>query len=172
MSESTPKKSLLDGRNLSPLTEQEIRRASNTFLGLDNKVNVKYEVNSTTRFISRQDDGEDEYGEIVFSSDIYPGRNITNPNASLSLKGAAAHELSHYYRWQDKTELPLGIMTHIDEAMTSLEAALRYSQHLDMTDVHGLISDSLHRLRLFLQEQEQTESSISSVVSPTSSTPS
>jgi hypothetical protein len=147
--------SLLGGRNNAPLSDQEIRRASSTFLGLDNKVNVRYEANTTTRFIAAIDEDGHEFGEIVFSNDIYPGRNIANPNAALTLKGAAAHELTHHYRWQDKTELPHGELTDIDEAMTSLEAALRYTHALDTTDIQGLISDSLHRLRLFLDEQQR-----------------
>lgn len=154
MNDDPPQKSLLDGRNLAPLSEQEIRRALSTFLGMDNKVNVKYQPSEATRFIASLDENGQEFGEIIFSCDIYPGKSIANPNAALSLKGAAAHELSHHYRWQDKTELPSGSMTHIDEAMTSLEAALRYSHMLDTTDVHGLISDSLQRLRLFVAEQE------------------
>lgn len=154
MSTIPTRKSLLDGRNLAPLSEHEIRRVSNTFLGMDNKVNVRYEEDTTTRFIAAIDDEDgQEFGEIIFSSDIYPGSNITNPNAALSLKGAVAHELTHHYRWQNKTELPHGTMTNIDEAMTSLEAALRYSHSLDTTDVQGLISDSLQRLQLFLSEQ-------------------
>lgn len=150
--------SLLAGRNLAPLSNQEIRRVSSTFLGLDNKVNVRYELDASTKFVACIDDEGQEYGEIVFSNDIYPGQNITNPNAALSLKGAAAHELSHFYRWQSKSELPHGILTHIDEAMTSLEAALRYSRDLDSTDTQGLISDSLQRLRLYLAELEKAGS--------------
>lgn len=144
--------SLLAGRNVAPLVDQEIRRVSSVFLGLDRNVNARYEVGETTRFVVSQDHYGQDFGEIVFSSDIYPGQNVVNPNATLSLKGAAAHELTHYYRWQDKLELPHGVMTHIDEAMTSLEAALRYSDALDKTDVQGLISDALQRIRLFLAE--------------------
>lgn len=160
MNNNRERKSLLDGRNVAPLTEHEIRRATNTFMGMDNRVVVRFQEASTTRF--RQDVSEDgeEYGEIIFSNDVYPGRNIANPNSALSLKGAAAHELAHYYRWEGKTELPHGTMTHIDEAMTSLEAALRFSQHLDATDIQGLISDSLQRLTLFLNEQAAEEPAV------------
>lgn len=152
MSPGTVRKSLLDGRNVALLTQTEIKRAANTFIGLDNSVNARYETSSTTRFIASTNDIGEEEGTIVFSEDIYPGSNIINPNAALTLKGAAAHELAHYYRWQDKTELPHGYQKHIDEAMTSLEASLRYANELSPTDVQGLISDSLHRLRLFIAE--------------------
>lgn len=144
--------SLLDGRNTAPLTEKEQRRAANTFIGLDRYVNARYEEGGFTRFVTRDDENGDEFGEIVFSSDIFPGSNVVNPNATLSLDGAAAHELAHYYRWVNKSELPHGHLTHIDEAMTSLEAALRFASALSPNDVQGLISDALHRLRKYVED--------------------
>lgn len=147
--------SLLDGRQVAPLTEAEIRRASSTFMGLDNQVNVRYEARSTTRFVTGMDESGEEFGEIIFSCDLYPGTNIANPNSALTMKAAAAHELAHFYRWTDKSELPHGTLTHIDEAMTSLEAAIRYARDLNTTDMQGLISDALQRLRLFVATQEQ-----------------
>lgn len=144
--------SLLEGRNLTPLSNVEQRRAVNVFLGLDRGVNARYEVGTRTRFTTALDDDGEEFGEIVFSSDVYPGGNLVNPNASLSLNGAAAHELAHYYRWLNKSELPHGQLTHVDEAMTSLEAALRFSGILSANDIQGLISDALHRLRLHVEE--------------------
>ena len=145
--------SLLAGRNSVPLEVYEITRVSNTFQGIDSNVNARYQKGTTTSFIKSINEDGQEVGEIVFSEDIYPGQNITNPNAALSLRGAVAHELAHYHRWQAKAELPHGVMTHIDEAMTSLEAALRYSHSLDATDIQGLISDSLHRIGLFIADE-------------------
>lgn len=142
--------SLLDGRNTAPLSDREQRRAANIFVGFDNKVNARYEDQSRTRFVVTIDEHGEEFGEIVFSADIYPGPNLINPNASLSLEGAAAHELAHYYRWSNKSELPHGHLTHLDEAMTSLEAALRFAPQLSANDIQGLISDALHRLNLFV----------------------
>jgi hypothetical protein len=142
--------SLLDGRNVAPLSEDEQKRAANTLLGLDRDVNARYEQNSRTRFVVNVDDSGTEFGEIIYSSDIFPGPNLINPNAALSMRGAAAHELTHYHRWLNKSELPHGAMTHIDEAMTSLEAAIRYSSQLYPNEIQGLISDALHRLSLFV----------------------
>lgn len=142
--------SLLDGRNGAPLGEDEQSRAANTFVGLDPEVNARYESNARTRFIVTTDADGNQYGEIVFSSDLFPGTSLVSPNAALSMRGAAAHELSHYHRWLNKSELPHGEMTHIDEAMTSLEAALRYSGQLSAIEIQGLISDALHRLRFHL----------------------
>jgi hypothetical protein len=147
-------KSLLDGRQVAPLSDAEIRRASSTFMGLDNQVNVRYDPQGCSRFVTGIDEFGEEYGEIVFSCDLYPGTNIANPNSALSMKAAAAHELAHFYRWTDKSELPHGTLTHIDEAMTSLEAAIRYARDLNVTDTHGLISDALQRLRLFVATQD------------------
>lgn len=146
--------SLLAGRNNAPLDNVAIKRASNTFLGFGEDVNVIYESGSTTRFRVVTDDAGEEYGEVIFSEDIYPGQNIANPNSALSLAGAAAHELAHFHRWQGKTDLHHGHLVHIDEAMTSLEAALRYPHKLNSTDLQGLISDALQRLRLFVAEQD------------------
>lgn len=145
--------SLLEGRNAAPLNEREQRRAANVFLGLDPTVSARYEAGSRTRFVVSLDEDGDEFGEIIFSADVYPGGNLVNPNASLSLDGAAAHELAHFYRWVNKSELPHGELENIDEAMTSLEAALRFSAKLSPNDIQGLISDALHRLRLHLGEQ-------------------
>jgi len=142
--------SLLDGRNMTPLNDREQRRAVNVFLGLDRAVSARYEARTRTRFLTSVDEDGDEFGEVVFSEDVYPGANLINPNASLSLDGAAAHELAHYYRWINKSELPHGELMHIDEAMTSLEAALRFSGRISPNDVQGLISDALHRLTMYV----------------------
>lgn len=144
--------SLLTGRNTAPLDNTDIRRISNMVLGLDNGVNFKYEEGANTRFLTRTDEAGEVHGEIIFSNDVYPGTNIANPNSALTLKAAIAHELTHFHRWQNRTELPHGVKTHIDEAMTSLEAALRYGRDLDRTDFEGLISDALQRLRMYIAE--------------------
>lgn len=155
MSSNNSRKMLLSGRNTAPLTDQEIKRAANIFLGLDGLVNTRYEISSNTRFIVNIENPNEEYGEIIFSEDLYPGGNIGNPNASVTLNGAAAHELAHFHRWTNKTELEHGYLTDLDEAMTSLEAVLRYASKLDTTDIQGLISDSLYRLRLFVEGQKK-----------------
>jgi hypothetical protein len=145
--------SLLPGRNTAPLNDNDIKRISNNLLGLDSSVAFRYVEGATTRFqVSQTEDGE-EFGEIIFSKDVYPGNNIANPNSALSLKSAIAHELGHFHRWENRTELAHGFKTHIDEAMTSLEAALRYGHKLDKTDIDGLISDALHRLQLYIAEE-------------------
>ena len=134
------------------MSEAEIRRASTTFLGLDKTVNVRYEAGSTTRFrvVADEQTGE-EYGEVVFSEDLFPGRNLTNPNSTLSMPAAAAHELTHHYRWRDKRELDGAALRHLDEAMTSLEAAQMFSKQLTDIEVLQLIGDAAERLRLHVQ---------------------
>jgi hypothetical protein len=96
--------SLLAGRNRRPLSDDEITRVTNTFLGMDREANTRYDGNGNTRFRTFEDDGEIGH-EIVFCSDIYPGTSVVDPNSSLSMRAAAAHELSHYHRWRDITEL-------------------------------------------------------------------
>jgi hypothetical protein len=145
--------SLLAGRNQAPLSADDIRRATNTFLGLDSGVNVRYEPTVRTVFrVDREESGE-EYGEIVIGPDIYPGPSLVDPNSALGLEAAAAHELTHYHRWRNKTALPHGL-EHIDEAQTSLEAILRYGHHLSEHDVRQLVSDAMQRLQLFVLATE------------------
>jgi len=146
--------SLLAGRNQAPLSPDEVRRATNTFLGLDKTVNARYEEVARTGFSVCQDESGQEYGEIVFGPDIYPGPSVVDPNSALSLDAAAAHELTHYHRWKDKTALPDGSMEHVDEALTSLQAIMRYDRHLSESDVRQLISDAIQRVQLYVQKLE------------------
>ena len=62
--------SLLAGRNQAPLSTDEVRRATNTFLGFDKNVNARYEEGATTAFWVREEESGEQYGEIVFGPDI------------------------------------------------------------------------------------------------------
>lgn len=148
------KPSLLAGRNKAPLTQDEIRRAINTFLGLDRNVNVRYEDTAVTAFRVGVDKDGSHFGEVIFGPDIYPGSSIVDPNSALSLDGAAAHELTHYHRWKDKAALSLDTLEHVDEALTSLQAIMRYFGSLSDSDVRQLVSDAIQRLQLFVNESD------------------
>jgi hypothetical protein len=145
------KRSLLAGRNAQPLTDGEIRRVAATFLGMDDRVPARYDADQPTCFRVAHDDDGHEYGEIRFGVDIYPGRSIVDPNSALSVQAAAAHELTHYHRWHNKAELPENELLHLDEALTSLEAILRYERHLQSSDVRQLVSDAIQRIHFFLR---------------------
>lgn len=97
--------------------------------------------------------GGAEVPEIVFGPDIYPGPNVADPNSSLSMEAAAAHEAVHFHRWEGKTELQLGELTDIDEALTSLEAILRFPKQLREHDMRQLVADAIHRLQKFARER-------------------
>lgn len=143
--------SLLAGRNNAPLDELQVRRAFNTFMGMDLQVTreaVRFEPGSITGF--RPGAGE-QAPEIVFGPDIYPGLNVINPNASLSMVAAVAHELTHFHRAEDLIHLPAGVLTHVDEALTSLQAILRYQGHLNPHDIRQLVEDAILRLQTFAQ---------------------
>ena len=148
------RRSFLAGRNQAPLSPEEIRRAINTFLGLEKTANARYEAGARTVFHVCEEDNGEQYGEIVFGPDIYPGHSVVDPNSALSLDAAAAHELTHYHRWKDKTALPEDSMEHLDEALTSLQAIMRYDRHLSDPDVRQLICDAIQRLQLYVQELE------------------
>jgi len=146
-------KSLLAGRNSSRLSQTDKVRAINTFMGLDRTVNVRYEDNENTAFHVAYDEFGNEYGEIVCGPDIYPGSSVVDPNSSLGLQAAAAHELTHYYRWKDKIQLPEGSLEYLDEALTSLQAVHRYGKELSEQDVRQLVSDAAQRVQLYIQNQ-------------------
>jgi hypothetical protein len=143
--------SLLAGRNQVPLTLEDQRRATNTFTGMDDSVVVRYEASAHTGFRVAHDESG-EYGEIVFGPDVYPGASIIDPNSALSLDAAVAHELTHYYRWRDKRELRADGMIHLDEALTSLEASVRYEIFLKPHDLRQLVSDAIQRIQLHVNQ--------------------
>jgi hypothetical protein len=148
------KNSLLGGRNQAPLSLVDIRRATQTFIGLDQMVNVRYEEMVATAFHIAVDENGQEYGEIVFGPDLYSGSSVVDPNSALGLQAVAAHELTHYYRWKDKTQLIEPSVAFIDEALTSLQAIMRYDRQLSEPDVRQLVSDAIQRLQLYVQEQQ------------------
>ncbi len=145
------RESLLAGRNTQPLSETDVRRAVNTFLGLDPNVPVRHEAAAKTQCRVANTETGEEYGEIVFGPDLYPGPGVVDPNSSLSMQAAAAHELAHYHRWNNKTELTAGELVEIDEALASLEAIMRFPRQLSDHEVRQLISDAIQRLQLYAQ---------------------
>lgn len=138
--------SLLAGRSAQPLGESEIRSVTQTIIGLDNAVAFVHDATGYTRFVVATEAGV-EVGRIHFGHDIYPGASVLDPNSALSMKAAVAHEISHFHRWEDRTELPRGVHTHLDEALTSLDAALRFPQ-LSAHEVQQLVRDAMQRLQL------------------------
>lgn len=82
---------------------------------------------------------------------------MVDPNSALSLDAAAAHELTHYHRWRDKTAIHQTELKHVDEALTSPQAIFRYGHQLNGTDARLLISDAIQRLQLYLQELGESD---------------
>jgi len=142
--------SLLTGRNTAPLTDSEVNRVVNTFLGLDSEANFRHAAGEATRCRVIVEGG-DVVCEIVFGADIFPGKNVIDPNSSLSMRAAAAHELSHFHRWKDKTEIDGDHLMEIDEALTSLDAIQRYHRHLNENEIRQLVADAMQRLQIFAQ---------------------
>jgi hypothetical protein len=142
--------SLLAGRRLAPLDRKEVARAINTFLGLDQAAPVRYEEAARTAFRVAINETED-VAEIVFGPDLYPGTGVADPNSSLSVQAAAAHELTHYYRWRDGREIVNEQLCEIDEALTSLEAILRFPRELGPHDIRQLVGDAIQRLQIYSQ---------------------
>ena len=163
---SDERTSLIPGRNRRTLDDAEIRRATNMFLGLDGTVSTRYEGGKPTVCrIVRDEDGE-PYAEIRFGEDIYPGDDVVAANALLSLKAAAAHELTHVYRWRDKQALPEEELIHIDEALTSLQAIQRYGHECSHAEIRELVSDAIQRLQLFVRESRDGGEEVESQDTP------
>jgi hypothetical protein len=149
--------SLLSGRSSVALTEEVVKSVTRTFVGLDNSVPFEHDPQKPTRFVVNFDQVEKmDIGRVYFGSDIYPGTGVADPNSALSMKAAVAHEISHYHRWQDQTELPLASYRHLDEAMTSLDAALRFAKDLSAHEVQQLMRDALQRLGMHYGELTAT----------------
>jgi hypothetical protein len=148
---SRDRQSLLAGRNKTPLTSAEATRAVNVFFGLDDDVPARHDPDNPTRFVVRIDEDGKEVAEITFGADILPGKGVLDPNSMLGSKAAAAHELTHYYRWHDKSELPFGPLDSLDEALTSLQAILRYERNLQPFEIRQLVSDAVQRIMLYVE---------------------
>jgi len=143
--------SLMTGRNCAPLSDEQKKRVINTFLGLDADAVVRFDDGRTVFRVCRDEQTGEEYGEVLFGADIYPGTNIVDPNSSLGLVAAAAHELTHLYRWRDMQALDDESLEHLDEALTSLQAIANFAD-LKPREVRQLAADAMQRLRLYLQQ--------------------
>ena len=148
---SRDQQSLLAGRSTVPLSEAQVKSVTQTFIGLDQTVPFQHDPDGRTRFSVHDEEGVD-VGRVYFGPDIYPGQGVADPNSALSMKAAVAHEISHFHRWQDQTELPHGHNGHLDEAMTSIDASLRFAGQLSPHEIQQLIRDSLQRIQLHLNE--------------------
>ncbi|ASP73865.1 hypothetical protein CDO28_20165 (plasmid) [Sinorhizobium meliloti] len=146
--------SLLAGRNTAPLSDNDIRRVGNTFYGLDREAVFAHADGENTRCRVIEVEGE-IVCEIRFGADIFPGKSVVDPNSALSMRAAAAHELSHLHRWRDKTELDGDHLVEIDEALTDLEAILRYYPQLNENEIRQLIADAIQRLQIFAQRHPE-----------------
>jgi hypothetical protein len=162
VTEEEPQRSLLGGRRTRPLTEAEIRNVVNTFLSFDRTVPTEHDEGRPTSFrlVPDEENPESEVrvGRVFFSADVYPGPSVADPNSELSMPAAVAHELCHYYRWLNNTELPHDEYRDLDEAQTSLEALLRFGRDLSRHEVEQLARDAvvrLQRLRAVLLPNEE-----------------
>lgn len=149
MTEPTPRRSLLAGRSSQPLEDRQVRAVVNTFAGLDYSVPNRHDDSGITAFRVETDDEGETYGIVTFGTDIYPGTGLLDPNSALSMRAAVAHEISHYYRWVDRSALPEDELEFLDEAMTSLDAALRFGGKLSDHEIQQLIRDAFQRLQMY-----------------------
>lgn len=148
--------SLLHGRNSTPLNKRQVDQVVKYFFGFDPTANVRYDETSRTVFRDVDDDGDLNH-EIIFGPDIFPGPAIADPNSSLSIRCAIAHELTHKARHDDLTEINEAELAHIDEALTSLGAILRFSDELNPHEMRQLVSDACQRLQKYVLQVRDDE---------------
>ena len=146
--------SLLHGRNNVPLSDRQQKQVLSLFFGMDAAANVRYEAASRTVFREINDHDELNH-ELVFGPDIFPGLAVADPNASLGVKCAVAHELAHKARHDDLTEVNEPELEEIDEALTSLSAILRFHNDLSTHEIRQLVSDATQRLQMHVQRRRE-----------------
>ncbi|WP_413709139.1 hypothetical protein [Rhizobium sp. Rhizsp82] len=122
-------------------------------MGLDREAVFAYGEGEATRCRVIEIEGE-IVCEIRYGADIFPGKSVVDPNSALSMRAAAAHELTHFHRWKDKTEVDGDHLVEIDEALTDLEAILRYYADFNDSEIRQLVSDAIQRLQIFAQRHE------------------
>ena len=144
--------SLPPGRRQTALSDVEMRKAESVFRVLNYTGPIAFEpqAGGRTRFTLRTDEatGQEE-GLIIIGPDLYPGQAVANPNSVIDALPTAAHEITHYIRWEEGRELPQG---HLDEAMTSLQAICIFKTALSSLQIEQLVSDALVRLLQFAAE--------------------
>jgi hypothetical protein len=69
------------------------------------------------------------------------------------MQAAAAHEISHYHRWKDKTQIDDPDHHELDEAFTSLDAFLRFPELSDH-ERRQLVGDALQRLAMYAHRKD------------------
>ncbi|QAV69251.1 hypothetical protein ESZ53_01610 [Salinibacterium sp. UTAS2018] len=140
--------SLIAGRSNLPLDDRQIRIVAETFSGFDYQVPFRYEDTARTSFRVEVNEFGNEEGIVVVGRDVFPGASIIDPNSALSMKAAVAHEISHYYRWKDQTEFPELEYEYLDEALTSLDASLRFPA-LSPHELKQLVLDAIQRIQIY-----------------------
>lgn len=161
--------SLPPGRSTTPLTEGQQLTVSSLFLGFDVEVPARYDEKCRSHFEVIVEGGE-KIGVVFYGPDIYPGKGDTaSPNSTLPMKAAVAHEVVHFNRWRDGTQLNEVGLELLDEALTSLEATVRYPKALSEFDISELTRDAMARIVLFrnaIVTALEVEKSLADFVNP------
>ena len=146
-------KSYLPGRNQEALSEHDKQRVLNAFeaLGYNGPLNI-LSGHSTKTEVKVIHDPETQIANpcIFVGSDIFPGVNVLNPNQRVDYVAAAAHEIMHCQRINNKSEIDEMEFAEIEEAITSLHAACAFRYELNPSQIEQLISDAAERLMGFV----------------------
>lgn len=128
-------------RNEAKLTYEQRKECLEYIELLGFKHDISFSEYSNTAFVFVSE-GE-KYCRLVIGTDVYPTDTPTTPNASISYRGAIAHEIiGHYEAWIGDFECT---NRYIDEAQASIRAA-RFAPDLSMEERINLIKDGILRL--------------------------
>ena len=122
---------------------------SSQFLGLDQEIPARYDEHCRSHFEVVEEAGS-KVGVVFFGPDIYPGRGDTlDPNSTLPMKAAVAHEATHFHRWRDGHQFNEPGLEFLDEAQTSAESVVRWNRALSDHEMTELVRDASHRIDMF-----------------------
>lgn len=143
------KSSLPPGRSVAPLSNQQQMTVSSQFLSLDQEIPARYDEQCRSHFEVIEEEGQ-KVGVVFFGPDIYPGRGDTlDPNSTLPMPAAVAHEATHFHRWQDGHQFNEAGLEFLDEAQTSAESIVRWNRRLRDHEMTELVRDVSYRIDMF-----------------------
>jgi len=143
---------MLAGRNLEPLSEDQIANCEAAWQLLCGGVARELDTTEADRYGSRTRYNE-ERRAVILGADAYPGVGI-NANARMSMLACLAHELAHAERHEAAYGRPFDPPdSYLDEAETSIRAA--FNTVISRVDREHLIEDARDRLVDWLAEVKE-----------------
>ena len=139
---------LASGRNKTPLTTAQRERVREHVSALLPDVEVEFDDahDAYTHMKETYDADSNRVGKLVVAADFLPGNADPMPNSMVDDLATAAHELMHIVRWRYQHELDYKKHRDLEEAFTSLQAAVFFCKDLREQQLVMLANDAMQRL--------------------------